>query len=251
MVKLEDGSRMASRLHIPALFSRDFFAEGFTVIPNLLIRYSGRLGLDGIDLLVMMSFCYFQQRGQYELEISDFARLTNVSEELIQRSIEKLHDLGLLTDKDHSLDPTGLFEKLADLWAEEKMHHAFKQSQEMTTPQIKAVNELRLSPILQIIHLFEREFGRALTAIEVDQIKCWYYQDGYSDTLIKEALKRAVLRGILNLNYMDRILSSWAKNNLKTTDEIIKYEEKFLDKKRHHKGAAVSQNEKYKDIYLT
>ncbi|MFY9139139.1 MAG: DnaD domain protein [Thermacetogeniaceae bacterium] len=248
---MEDGSRMASRLHIPALFSRDFFAEGFTVIPNLLIRYSGRLGLDGIDLLVMMSFCYFQQRGQYELEISDFARLTNVSEELIQRSIEKLHDLGLLTDKDHSLDPTGLFEKLADLWAEEKMHHAFKQSQEMTTPQIKAVNELRLSPILQIIHLFEREFGRALTAIEVDQIKCWYYQDGYSDTLIKEALKRAVLRGILNLNYMDRILSSWAKNNLKTTDEIIKYEEKFLDKKRHHKGAAVSQNEKYKDIYLT
>ncbi len=248
---MEDGSRMASRLHIPALFSRDFFAEGFTVIPNLLIIYSGRLGLDGIDLLVMMSFCYFQQRGQYELEISDFARLTNVSEELIQRSIEKLHDLGLLTDKDHSLDPTGLFEKLADLWAEEKMHHAFKQSQEMTTPQIKAVNELRLSPILQIIHLFEREFGRALTAIEVDQIKCWYYQDGYSDTLIKEALKRAVLRGILNLNYMDRILSSWAKNNLKTTDEIIKYEEKFLDKKRHHKGAAVSQNEKYKDIYLT
>ena len=248
---MEDGSSMASRLLIPALFSRDFFAEGFTVIPNLLIRYSGRLGLDGIDLLVMMSFCYFQQRGQYELEISDFARLTNVSEELIQRSIEKLHDLGLLTDKDHSLDPTGLFEKLADLWAEEKMHHAFKQSQEMTTPQIKAVNELRLSPILQIIHLFEREFGRALTAIEVDQIKCWYYQDGYSDTLIKEALKRAVLRGILNLNYMDRILSSWAKNNLKTTDEIIKYEEKFLDKKRHHKGAAVSQNEKYKDIYLT
>jgi len=247
---LEDRSRMRSRLHIPALFSRDFFAEGFTVIPNLLIKYSGRLGLDGTDLLVMMSFCYFQQRGQYELEISDFARLINVSEDLIHRSIEKLRDLGLLTDKEDSLDPTGLFEKLADLWAEEKVHHAFKQSQEMTTPQIKAANELRLSPIVQIIHLFEREFGRALTTIEVDQIKCWYYQDGYSDTLIKEALKRAVLRGILNLNYMDRILSSWAKMNIKTTNEIIKYEEKFLDRKKHHKEAG-SQDEKYKDIYLT
>ena len=56
----------------------------------------------------------------------------------------------------------------------------------MTTPQIKAANELRLSPIVQIIHLFEREFNRALTTIEVDQIKCWYYQDGYSDTLIKK-----------------------------------------------------------------
>jgi len=248
---LVDGSKMRSRLHIPALFSRDFFAEGFTVIPNLLIKYSGRLGLDGTDLLVIISFCYFQQKGQYELEISDCARLINVSEELIHRSIEKLRDLGLLTDKEHSLETIGLFEKLADLWAEEKMHHTFKQSQEMTSLQIKAANELRLSPIVQIIHLFEREFGRALTAIEVDQIKRWYYQDGYSDTLIKEALKRAVLRGILNLNYMDRILSSWAKMNIKTTSEIIKYEEKFLDKKRHHKGAAVSQNEKYKDIYLT
>lgn len=248
---MEDGSRMGSRLNIPALFSRDFFAEGFTLIPNLLIRYSGRLGLDGTDLLVMMSICYFQQRGQYELEISDIARLVNVSEELIYRSIEKLRDLGLLTDNNHSLDTTGLFEKLADLWAEEKMHHAFKQSQEMMTPQIKAANELRLSPIVQIIHLFEREFGRALTAIEVDQIKCWYYQDGYSDTLIKEALKRAVLRGILNLNYMDRILSSWAKMNIKTASEIIKYEEKFLDKKKHHKEAANNQDEKYKDIYLT
>ena len=97
---MEDRSRMRSRLHIPALFSRDFFAEGFTVIPNLLIKYSGRLGLDGTDLLVMMSFCYFQQRGQYELEISDFARLINVSEDLIHRSIEKLRDLGLLTDKE-------------------------------------------------------------------------------------------------------------------------------------------------------
>lgn len=250
---MEDSSRMGSRLHIPALFSRDFFAEGFTVIPNLLIRYSGRLGLDGTDLLVIMSFCYYQQKGQYELEISDIARLINVSEDLVHRSIEKLRDLGLLTDKEHSLDPTGLFEKLADLWAEEKMHHAFKQSQEMTSLQIKAVNELRLSPIVQLIRLFEREFGRALTAIEVDQIKSWYYQDGYSDTLIKEALKRAVLRGILNLNYMDRILSSWAKMNIKTTSEIIKYEEKFLDKKKHHKEAA-NQNhhdEKYKDIYLT
>ena len=102
---MEDRSRMRSRLHIPALFSRDFFAEGFTVIPNLLIKYSGRLGLDGTDLLVMMSFCYFQQRGQYELEIKDFARLINVSEDLIHRSIEKLRDLGLLTDKEDSLDP--------------------------------------------------------------------------------------------------------------------------------------------------
>lgn len=241
------------RLHIPALFSRDFFAEGFTVIPNLLIKYSGRLGLEGMDLLVLMSFCYFQQTGQYELEINDFERLIHVPENQIHKSIEKLRNLGLLTDKEHSLDPTGLFEKLADLWAEEKMHHAFKQTHETITPQIKAANELRLSPFVKIINLFEREFGRALTAIEVDQIKSWYYQDGYSDTLINEALKRAVLRGVLNLNYMDRILSSWAKMNIRTTHEIIKYEEKFLDKKKNHKKAPVKddQVEKYNDIYLT
>mgnify|MGYP000910984651 CR=1 FL=1 len=249
------------RLHFPALFSRDFFAEGFTVVPNLLIKYSGRLGLEGTDILVLLAFCYFQQIGQFKLEIADFARLLHTSESRIQESLEKMHTLGLLTDADNSLDTTGLFEKMADLWAEEKVQAMQQAQQEVaTTVQIKAGKEQGISPLVKIIHLFEQEFGRALTPMEIDQIKRWYYDESYPGALIEEALKRAVLRGILNLNYMDRILSSWAKMNIRTTREVLKYEENFLNKKNKKKNRPHPEevkvqnekvNEKFKDIYLT
>ena len=64
MVRMVNGGRF----HIPALFSRDFFAEGFTVMPNILIKYSDRLGLEGTDLLILLAIFYFQQTGRYELE---------------------------------------------------------------------------------------------------------------------------------------------------------------------------------------
>lgn len=244
------------RFHIPALFSRDFFAEGFTVVPNILIKYSDRLGLEGTDIIVLLAFFYFQQLGRYELEIADFAQLLRTPEREIQESIEKMRALGLLTDTDQSLETIGLFEKVADLWAEEKVQAVQQKQQEAAiTVQLKAGREKCMSPLIKVINLFEREFGRALTPIEIDQIKNWYYDHGYADTLIKEALKRAVLRGILNMNYMDRILASWAKMNIRTTREVIQYEEKFQDKKKqrekHHSGTVKDRDEKFKDIYLT
>ncbi|MEG3068198.1 MAG: DnaD domain protein [Syntrophaceticus schinkii] len=254
MVRMVNGGRF----HIPALFSRDFFAEGFTVMPNILIKYSDRLGLEGTDLLILLAIFYFQQTGQYELEIADFSQLLHIQERQIQVSIEKMRDLGLLTDIDQSLETTGLFEKVADLWAEERMRAVQQKQQEAAiTVQLKAGKEQLLSPLINIINLFEREFGRALTPIEIDQIKNWYCEHGYAETLIKEALKRAVLRGILNLNYMDKILASWAKMNIRTTREVIQYEERFQDKKKRKEQSdpdqkiAKEQDEKFKDIYLT
>jgi DNA replication protein len=242
----------SGRFHIPALFSRDFFAEGFTVVPNIFIKYSHRLGLKITDIMVMLAFFYFQQQGRYELEMADFIQLLHLSEVEIQGSIDKMRDLGVLTDADNSIETIGLFEKVADLWAEEKVQaEQNKQQHAALAGQFKQ----RPSPLMKVINLFEREFGRALTPIEIDKINNWYYDNGYADNLINEALKRAVLRGILNMNYIDKILASWAKMNIRTTREIIEYEEKFLNKKKQvrrvNRETVKSQDEKFKDIYLT
>jgi len=248
----------SDRFHIPALFSRDFFAKGFTVVPNMLIEHSGRLGLEGVDLLVLLAVLYFQQTGRYELEIADFTKLLSAPERQVEESIEKMCAMGLLTEENKSLETTGMFEKIADIWAEEKVR-AEQQKHTAIAVHLKTGGGKHLTPpLIKVINLFEREFGRALTPIEIDQINNWYYDQGYTDTLIKEALKRAVLRGILNMNYMDRILESWAKMNIRTTREVIQYEEKFQDKKKHKEkshsadiGGVQEQDEKFKDIYLT
>lgn len=245
------------KVQIPALFSKDFFAAGFTLVPNLLLKYSGRLGLDGIDMLVVIAFCYYQQTGKHELEVADFSKILQIPAQQVQESLRKMCSLGLLIDSGKSLDPTGLFQKMADYWAEEKLQSIQEAQQEVaTTVQLKDGISLQKSPLNNIIKMFEQEFGRPLTPIEADQIKNWYKDKGYSEELIKEALKRTVLRGVLNLNYVDRILSQWSRKNLRTPREVVEYENEFLAKRQKRKKEQSyfkpeTTRDQFKDIYLT
>ena len=93
----------------------------------------------------------------------------------------------------------------------------------------------------------------------VRQILSWYEDKGYSESIILEALKRAVLRGVINLNYIDRILAQWSKKNLRTAQEVNSYEEQFRSSRTTNKSKNQSdrearikdKEEKYKDLYMS
>lgn len=247
------------RFHIPALFSKDFFAAGFTLIPNLLLRYSSRLTLSDMDLLVIFVIFYFQQIGKEEIHLEDFAQILNIPEKQIKSILEGLMVRKLISSHEDYLDTTGLFEKITDLWAEEKVQSLQEARKEAAaTTQVK-IPERTQTPVLNnLFCIFEQEFGRPLTPMECTQIIRWSKDDGYSEELILEALKRAVLRGVFNLNYIDRILIFWAKKNLRTTQEVLQDEKKYLAQRQQRSGKSLQEGskagereEKYKDLYLT
>lgn len=248
---------------LPALFSKDFFAAGFTPVPNLLLKYSSRLGLGGMELAVILVFFYFQQTGKTRPEPSDFAEILNITEKQAKKVLEGLMAQGFFKETEDDLDPAGLFEKIADLYFEEKVK-AFQTARgegagrESAVIAPKTAGNVRVSFFNSIVQAFEQEFGRPLTPMECDQIKSWYKDDGYSEELILEALKRAVLRGVLNFTYVNRILAHWAKNNLRTAWEVNQYEEKYLRQRQLRKGQFGQEKErekekadKYKDLYLS
>ena len=130
-----------NRYHIPALFCNDFFSAGFTLVPNLILKYSSRLNLCSNDILVLLACFHFQQQGKDDLKIKDFARLLNVSEKSIKTSIEAMASRGLFIISGNTCDLSGLFEKITDLWAEEKVqamqdarHEAAPAAQQATPP---------------------------------------------------------------------------------------------------------------------
>ena len=65
-----------------------------------------------------------------------------------------------------------------------------------------------------LVAMFEHEFGRALTPIELETIREWK-QVGYSDEMIYEALKEATLSHVHNMRYINKILIDWAKHGIK------------------------------------
>nr|WP_276538642.1 DnaD domain protein [Dehalobacterium formicoaceticum] len=83
-----------------------------------------------------------------------------------------------------------------------------------------------------VLSSIEKEFGRPLTPIENDKIMEWLEQLGFDADLVLEALKRTVLRGVYNLNYIDRILLEWKKSNIRTVHEVIAFENHKMNKNK-------------------
>jgi DNA replication protein len=61
-----------------------------------------------------------------------------------------------------------------------------------------------------IYSVFENEFGRTLSPIEYETISMWVSK-GIEEETIKKALREAVINGVSNLRYIDKILFEWSK----------------------------------------
>ena len=70
-----------------------------------------------------------------------------------------------------------------------------------------------------IFDYIEKEFGRTLSPIDYEIIKAWL-EKNISEELIKEAVKEAVVNGVSNLKYIDKILYEWGKKGYTTVKEI-------------------------------
>lgn len=67
---------------------------------------------------------------------------------------------------------------------------------------------------VNLLSIFEEQFGRALSPIELNIIKEWK-ESNYSDEMIIKALKEAVKSQVLNFRYIEGILQNWARNGIK------------------------------------
>lgn len=81
-----------------------------------------------------------------------------------------------------------------------------------------------------IYSLFESEFGRTLSPMEFEMINNWI-EKGVKEDTIKNALKEAVLNGVRNFKYIDKIIYSWSKDGVKkrvkeddSNTEIFEYD---------------------------
>ncbi len=80
-----------------------------------------------------------------------------------------------------------------------------------------------------IYSLFEQELGRTLSSFEYEIINKWI-EKGIDEETIKKALKEAILNGVTNFKYIDKIIYEWSKNNVKqikkkeTLEDLFDYD---------------------------
>ncbi len=77
---------------------------------------------------------------------------------------------------------------------------------------------------------FEKEFARTLSPVEYELINGWK-EMGYSEELIKLALKEAVYNDAKSLRYIDKVLYAWKTKGINTKEDVEKDKKNFASKK--------------------
>ncbi|MDA8212639.1 MAG: DnaD domain protein [Clostridia bacterium] len=241
--------------NITARFGADLICEGSTVVPNLLLKYYKQLGVSDREVVLFIQILFLRNSER------DFYPTPEKLSQLMTASCEEIKEmLALLFEKrflhidkryvqeldeirdSYSLAP--LMEELSCLWAVEKQQALLEIQQHLQND--------RSVELTKVCKDFERQFGRLLSPVEVDQIRFWVIESEIAPALILEALRRAILMGVQNLKYVDKILLEWQKLNLATLEAVQDYESgrfQKVVKAPKAKKAAEKSEEKHDDKF--
>ncbi|SMF87266.1 DNA replication protein DnaD [Paenibacillus uliginis N3/975] len=226
--------------------------QGMTVIPYALLRYYRTIGLNSSECMLLIHLLGFQQvehKGFPSLE--ELQQVTGATTEMIAMILQKLMKEGLLGIDEHVDEERGIqYERynLSGLYA--KLGHCLAEESKGESEGAKAADNSRkgnnsasldtfrfnkpaaskTTPVEEernLFSIFEKEFGRPLSPMELETISGWVDQDRYPDELILLALKEAVFAGKVHFRYIDRILLEWSRNRVRTAQDAKAYTQKF------------------------
>lgn len=238
--------------NITAAFGADLLVMGSTSIPNLLLEYYSKLNISDSEMMLLIQLIRQRTNGMCIMpDLDDLSETLNGNTDNIKYLFNGLLDKQILSITQYydyrtnsvveGLDFEPLFEKISELWACDKVKeieetkNLLENSNQSTTninqtaPQQQTPSELNNGAMLNICTIFEREFARPLSPMEVERIQHWITE---TDTvIIMEALRRAVLMGKNNFRYIDAIIMEWRKNKLLTLQDIEKYDQNYQQRR--------------------
>ncbi|MEG9297910.1 DnaD domain-containing protein [Mangrovibacillus sp. Mu-81] len=203
--------------------------EGTLNIPQLLLTNYHTLGLNESEFVLLLHIFGQIEKGNYFPTPEELSEHMSISPEYCSSILRKLMQHQFLTIEEGASPEGILFEKysLAPLW--EKLADFVIQESKMKKMQKSMEEEA------DIYSIFEQEFGRPLSPLECETLAMWLDQDEHNSTIIKAALREAVISGKLNFRYIDRILFEWKKNGVKTIEDARNQSQKF---RSHQKSPA-------------
>lgn len=186
----------------------DIMKTNNIVIPSYLLKTYKKLNISEKELIFLSYLITFNDKVLFD--INKFSISTALSIPEIMELIDSLTSksiITMVTDKKETgmireyLDISSLYDKIIVMILNE--------------------SETEIKDTSTIYDIIEKEFGRCLSPIEYETIKGWL-DSNISEELIKEALKEAILNGVNNLKYIDRILYEWNKKGYKKPSDVVK-----------------------------
>lgn len=201
----------------------EWINAGQTVLPTLLLRHYRKLNLSNDELVLILQLKSNMDQGENFPNTELIAQNMNMTESNVFKAIHQLIQKKVLSI-DTTKDEKGMTQdaySLNMLW--EKLVVLMKQEQAEKNTEEEEKEEKSLYSI------FEAEFGRPLSPIEMETLVMWIEDDKYPTELIQLALREAVLSQVYNFKYIDRILLNWEKKNIRTKEQVEKESKNYRE----------------------
>lgn len=213
-----------------------------TSVPNILLDRYTDMGLNENEAFFLILLLRLKQKKDI-LSPKIVARETTYSESQVYELIMPLVEKGFLTFTGTEIRLDNLVEKFFETWdwLEVKTEQNIKKGKK----GLKEDNNFA-----SLYQCFEEEMGRPLSPMEGEQITYWYRTLEIPADLIKEALRRSVLRGVFNFRYIETILLSWQQQNIRTVQDLQQYdktrEQQYASSKRSGNAVHKTENRSFR-----
>lgn len=204
---------------------KEWLKSGHVTISTLLLQTYKQLGLSNENLVFLIQLKSFVDQGEGFPNINVIADRMKISRDDAFKEVHALINKDVLTintkvDEEGKSKDEFSFDLL---W--EKVLLCLKQN---NNEKMQMQTEIDSKELYQ---LFEKEFGRPLSPIEIQTLNMWIDEDHYKPELIQMALREAVLSQVYSLKYIDRILLNWEKKNIRSKDQVEKESKQYRNKK--------------------
>ncbi|AGY81595.1 MULTISPECIES: DnaD domain-containing protein [Carnobacterium] len=189
---------------------------GDTTVSNVLLAHYNEVGLNTEQLVLVLQLKSFIDAGNDFPDTEIISKRMQITSSDVFKLIHELINKKLLvieTGKNQDGKTRDSY-RLDLLWNKLTLVISQQENQQRVEKQHLSEQEL--------FQLFEAEFGRPLSPIEMQTIGMWLDDDHYAIELIELALREAVLNQVYNLKYVDRILLNWERKNIRTKDQVEK-----------------------------
>lgn len=194
----------------------------FTVIDNSIFK-NKKLSLKGKGMICTM----LSLPEDWQFSEEGLTELSNDSRAGIRSTLSELMELGYLK-RERNRDEKGRLRDTTYIIYEEPMYQKLTLDKPMLVKKHnkELINKELNNKNTTIIDMLQ-ENGFELTPIQYDVVKEWEDND-----LTRYAIEQAVLNNKFNIKYIDRIIYSLKKENIKTVQQAKEREEQFRNKSK-------------------
>lgn len=213
---------------------RTWIEQGNVSIPQLFFKHYKELNIPDDEALIILHLLAFHAEGIEFPTPHDLSLRLQLNENEVSLKLQRLMQKGVL-EITQGTDQNG---KLSEKFSVYPLWGRILDQLEMASMKNQA--DVQKNEEGEIFSIFEQELGRLLSPMELETISMWMDADRHSPSIIKAALKEAVLAGKLSLRYIDRILFEWKKKNITSLKQVEQHSQAF------HGNIRTVQNEKLK-----